>query len=461
MLVLPKSIIKAIEDNGTKMTSSIYESVCDAMTSMHKRAGKCWLPGVILLISVSATMSLLIFLLILTLISLLILLTPIGLLAYSSSIVSGKAIIPKTASFVRKEEASDLTCLQHAPSLKKTRLEEDHVFFEKYPQFTYRAVKDSLRLAKGVLSFKLSDGVQLKGSFGRTEVEYLIKSILILDRDIYPLNHLNLDNCALYDDDLNLLLPLMVHFRKVSLNGGQMIGKDGTGSWKLLADKVIKSAKEGILKLEHLELRLMPTGTSKHARFQTKLCADSLMEVGRCFYLLKSVDLTGMTTFRREIVPPGRASGGVVANEARHLYAKFKAIFSLEELCLANCGIDGDLLESTGDDNGERSIGSQLVRMRKVVLNNNPIGNKGCTVLRKNVLAAHEGGFLKLTTLSLALDPKPPRNVFSIGDDGMNELMKLALHLTELDVSGHDKVVWGKVNIGQAQLTKFEFGGLF
>lgn len=337
--------------------------------------------------------------------------------------------------------------------------------FKSYPEKTLFSVQQSLENDGGLIN--LSDCASITVG----EFKSLADKLLSLDREIYPLKTLNLNNCCVRNKEMAKLAPVILKFENVTLNGSQCLDLRG---WDTLKEAICgMSVIPKSIKLKVLELKIQQKDKDVikegqnfligkqekiireglHKGQQVELSAEefdtlpmngkSLEKIAEFLPKLEEVYLDNIFVdkpiFSKLVTKIGEGQQLLLkkrstSNEERREKAWDTVAKKIKEtpdskrtlkcLSLNGCGINNKIL---------KILIPALVKIRKIYLAENPeITEEGWERLADKV--AEEGN--QMSFLSLKVTNPKSQHMMKCTEGIMTQLIRVMIKMEEVDLSG-------------------------
>lgn len=344
-----------------------------------------------------------------------------------------------TDSRIRKQE----TILELPPEIGSSQLS----IFHCYPDQTMVSIEESLRKKDGTLN--------LKGKTLATPDEFeMLKTFLLSLNKKFSLKVLNLDYCDLTDEKLEKLIPLMIKFQKVTLNGSQKISSQG---W----DNLGQAIKTSGCKLRKLELKIASKDDDAKMKLRrdilleefkpsTMTTHDALQKIASFLPYLEEVHLDDIFNDNKILSELQKYTDVLNLNKspnnlllawqtvAKNILETQGSQLKLQTLSLSGCAINDEIMEA---------LAPALVKIKNVHLGHNPISVQGWQHLEKALKTSYSSNDnVALTHLSVKNEQKS-NDKMVVGNNAkylhcqdMEQFAKICVHLEEVDLSGQVEI---------------------
>ena len=425
LLVLPTRIIDALKGRGKDLEENFTDvtrinrpqSIREFATLLSPNKliiSLLFFPMVVLVIAINMIIiALLLIGLVLTI--------PIALLVFLYNLKSGFRAVELS------DEEEGINTLELPPEIDRG----EQTIFHSDSNLTLAYFQKSLVEENGIINLsKLTDATA-------DEFEVFAMLLLCLNRKKYPLKRLILDNCDLTDEKLYKLVPLIVKFEKVCLNGSQKMTTDG---W----DCLLQALNNSTFKLRVLEMKIAKNDDDV-IRFRreifleelkgSSMTAESLSKIALFIPKLEKVYMDDLfndsmildlikNRSADEILEAWKKLASEILSEAHNRRLKL--------LSLQGCSINDDVMNV---------IASALVRIKKVNLGKNNISSLGWQTFSNAWIDASTTKDTSLTHLSLAIrNVQQHFNGKYLSDRGLEHLNKIILDLEDVDLTGQTEI---------------------
>ena len=310
--------------------------------------------------------------------------------------------------------------------------------FQNYPEHTMVSIEENLH-KNGTIS--------LKGKTLITPEEFdTFKTSLRSLNKKFKLKLLDLDHCDLTDEKLEKLIPLLVKFEKVTLNGSQKISNQGWHNFGTAIKQEIGTSSG--CKLKKLELKIAAKDDEARMKLRREILLeelksstltahDALQNIASFLPYLEEVhlddifndnkllDLQKFDVFNKS---PNHVLNAwqVVANSIKDCPA-----LKLQTLSLSGCAINDEVMEY---------LAPALVRIKKVCLGHNPINGQGWQHLEKALSGNHALTHLSVQSLQTPDKMKIGYDAKYLHCQDMDQFAQVCGHLEDVDLSGQVEI---------------------